>query len=101
MWDCHGLEAVQPVPDPAMATWARLTNTKPPQPPNLLHWRLRAQFNPQRYYEIWIFDADSGIDVDHIRQWFESTPQMAADRIRAIGHCFYSNRAREENTVIR
>ena len=100
MWDCHGLETVQIVPDPALTTFARLANRPPPEVPNILHWRLRAQFNSQRHYEIWILSADPGIDCDDIRAWFDHDPQAAADRVREIGHCFYSNRATTSEKIV-
>lgn len=100
MWDCHGLEAVAVLPDPALATWARLQNQEPPQPPNLLHWKLRAQFNPQRHYEIYLFDVAPGIGKDDIVDWFAAAPQAAADRVREIGHCFYSNRAPAADKIL-
>ena len=101
MWDCHGLEAVEAVPEPADTTFALLKGVEPPRPPNILHWQLRARFNPQRHYEIYIITATPGIDSDDIREMFDANPQTAADTIRRIGHKFYSDRAREDRVVIR
>ena len=66
MWDCNGLEAVEQLPDPAETTFALLKGTKPPEYPNILHWRLRAQFNTQRHYEIYVFETVKGITKDDI-----------------------------------
>ena len=101
MWDCHGLEALEAVPDPALATFALLQNKEPPKPPNIMHWELRARYNSQRHYEIYIITATPGITEDDIREMFEANPQAAADTIRKIGHCFYSNRAKMDDIVIR
>lgn len=101
MWDCTGLEAVVRVPDPADTTFALLKGVEPPNFPNLNHWRLRAQYNPQRHYEIYIISADEGIDIEDIRGMFEASPQTAADTIRNIGHKFYSDRAQDARVVIR
>jgi hypothetical protein len=101
MWDCNGLEAVARVPDPADTTFALLKNTEPPRPPNIMHWQLRARYNSQRHYEIYIITADPGIGEDDIRNMFENDPQSAADTIRRIGHCYHSDRRAEDQIVIR
>ena len=92
MWDCNGLEAVERVPNPADRTFALLKGVEPPRPPNIMHWELRARYNSQRHYEIYIITADSGITEDDIRDMFEADPQSAADTIRRIGEKYYSDR---------
>lgn len=101
MWDCHGLEAVAKVPDPADHTFAVLANKPKPAMPNINMWELRARYNPQRNYEIYIITATPGIGENDIRNMFEADPQGAADTIRKIGHKFYSDRRVEERIVIR
>ena len=101
MWDCHGLEAIEAVPEPAETTFALLKGVEPPPPPNILHWQLRARYNSQRHYEIYIITAAPGIDRDDIVSMFEANPQSAADTIRRIGHQYYSDRAQEDRVVIR
>jgi hypothetical protein len=101
MWDCHGLEACERVPNPADTTFALLKGVEPPQPPNILHWQLRARYNSQRHYEIYIITATPGINEDDIRAMFDANPQHAADTIRRIGHQYYSDRAQEDRVVIR
>ena len=61
----------------------------------------RARFNPQRHYEIYQVSATDGITADDIRDMFESSPQMAADTIRQLGHCYFSDREQEDRVVIR
>ena len=100
MWDCHGLEAVQHIPDLKLTTFALLTDTEPPAMPNLAHWRLRAQFNSQRYYEIYLLSAEPGISVDDIREMFEADPQTAADTCRRLGQVFYSDRNQNHKVAI-
>ena len=99
MWDCYGLEACERVPNPADTTFALLKNETPPQPPNILHWELRARYNSQRHYEIYIITATPGITEEDIREMFEANPQAAADTIRRIGHCFYSDRETKERAI--
>ena len=101
MWDCHGLEAIQRVPDPADTTFALLKDEKPPEVPNIMHWQLRARYNSQRHYEIYIFESQPGIEQEDIVKMFESNPQHAADSIRRIGYCYYSDRAKKDRVVIR
>ena len=101
MWDCHGLEALARVPEPADTTFALLQSKKAPDMPNIMHWKLRARANSQRHYEIYTFSVESGIGADDIREMFEANPQMAADTIRRIGHQIYSDRATEDRVVIR
>ena len=101
MWDCHGLEACARVPDPADTTFALLKGSKLPELPNIEHWRLRARYNTQRHYEIYIITAIPGIDTDDVVAMFEANPQHAADTIRRIGHCYYSDRAKQDQIVIR
>jgi hypothetical protein len=100
MWDCNGLEAVEQLPDDSDTTFALLKGTEPPKPPNIMHWRLRAQFNTQRHYEIYVFDTVKGITKDDIVEMFEASPQTAADTIRRIGTVFYSDRATEKAVIV-
>jgi hypothetical protein len=101
MWDCYGLEAVARIPDPADTTFALLKGVEPPKGPNINHWLLRARFNTQRNYEIYIITATPGISEDDIREMFENDPQSAADTIRRIGQKYHSDRAQEDRVVIR
>jgi hypothetical protein len=101
MWDCHGLEAVARIPDPADRTFALLKGVEPPAMPNINMWELRARFNTQRNYEIYLITATPGITADDIRDMFEANPQASADTIRRIGQCVHSDRAQEDKIVIR
>ena len=101
MWDCNGLEAVEQLPDPAETTFALLKGVEPPKPQfNIMHWRLRAQFNTQRHYEIYVFDATKGITKDDIVEMFEASPQTAADTIRRIGTVFHSDRQTQKAAIV-
>jgi hypothetical protein len=101
MWDCNGLEAVEQLPDDAETTFALLKGTEPPKPQfNIMHWRLRAQFNSQRHYEIYVFEATKGITTEDIRDMFEASPQTAADTIRRIGTVFHSDRQTQKAAIV-
>ncbi len=99
MWDCYGLESVARVPDPADRTFALLKGVEPPAMPNINMWELRARFNPQRNYEIYLITATPGIDEDDIRDMFERDPQGSADTIRRIGQKFVSYRDTTERVI--
>jgi len=99
MWDCYGLEAVVRLPDPADTTFALLKGVEPPKMPNLNHWELRARFNTQRNYEIYIVTATPGITEDDIAGMFTADPQSAADTIRRIGHKYVSYRETSERLI--
>ena len=99
MWDCYGLEAVAKIPDPADTTFALLQNKKPPECPNIHHWALRARFNPQRNYEIYLITATPGISEDDIRDMFEADPQSSAETIRRIGHRYLDHRESQERVI--
>ena len=100
MWDCNGLEAVEQLPDPAETTFALLKGTEPPKPPNIMHWRLRAQFNTKRNYEIYVFEATKGITAEDIRDMFDASPQTAVDTIRRIGTVFHSDRQTQKAAIV-
>ena len=100
MWDCNGLEAVQAVPDPALATFAVLQGQEPPRTPNINMWALRARFNTQRNYEIYIVTATPEITREDIVSMFEADPQTAADTIRRLGQKFYSDRDTQTRAIV-
>ena len=74
MWDCNGLEAAVNITDiNQQRMWAALKGedlTKVRAEPNLMHWRLRAQANSQRHYEIYLVEIDNSITVDDIVEAF-------------------------------
>ena len=102
MWDCTGLEYIGDITadDQRMIVESLRGNNSPRRAlANPYHLRLRAQFNPQRHYEIYIVEATDGITEADIRDMFEADPQTAADTIRRIGHKYYSDRV-ESNRVL-
>ena len=96
MWDCNGLECVAEIADiDKKKVWGLLKGQdirKIAPSPNLLHWQLRAQFNPQRFYEIYIIEVQEDITSSDIRDAFDASPQTKVDTIRRIGHKVYSDR---------
>lgn len=103
MWDCNGLEVCCDVTQAQQRTvWEKLKGELPSESgiPNLGHLKLRAQYNTQRHYEIYIVDAVEGITADDIRYMFDDNPQYAADTIRRIGTCFHSDRATSKPVIV-
>ena len=104
MWDCHGLEyLVDITEDEQRVTWERLkgNDTVRHAYANPQHLILRARYNSQRHYEIYTFSAQAGITADDLKKMFNDNPQVAADTIRKVGHCIYSDRVKEDQIVIR
>jgi hypothetical protein len=102
MWDCNGLEAAVNVDDiQRQRTWAALKGQdhKRIPAPNLLMWRMRAQANPQRHYEIYLISVEDDVSVTDICAAFKSNPQIMADTVRRIGHRFYSDRVPEQVSI--
>ncbi len=95
MWDCHGLEAIVDVTQAQHQRLLDILGDKEKDHysiPNLMHWKLRAQFNSQRHYEIYLLEAQDGITAQDIKQAFDEDPQTIVDTIRKIGHCYHSDR---------
>ena len=102
VWDNTGLEYIGDITlDEQQRTWAALKGEELKYTiPNLEHLKLRARYNSQRHYEIYIVSATDGITADDIRDMFEANPQLAADTIRRHGHCLYSDRASKDKILI-
>ena len=100
MWDCHGIEAISEIVDPALKTWAVLANKPVPRENfNLEHWKLRARYNSQRHYEIYAIGVDGSITREDIVDMFKTNPQYAADLIRARGEKIYSDRRSADEKI--
>jgi hypothetical protein len=103
MWDCYGLEVCCDVTAAQQKTmWEKLKGELPSESgiPSLGHLKLRAQYNTQRHYEIYIVDAVEGITAEDIRAMFNANPQEAADTIRRLGSCFHSDRATTKPVIV-
>lgn len=102
MWDQQGLEYVGDYTEYSQGKmWADLKGEKPKaQFPNLMHLVLRARYNSQRHYEIYLINAEEGITADDIAGMFRNDPQGAADIIRERGYKYYSDREDRKRVVI-
>ena len=102
MWCCEGLEYVGDITlDQQASTWAALQNREHRSAiPNLMHLELRARYNSQRFYEIYLVEATAGITEQDIRDLFEADPQAAADLIRSRGTHIFGQSAGQQRQVI-
>lgn len=107
-WDCYGLEACVDITEDVgrgndfekESLFQRIAN--PNEEPHNEHvmklnkmihmMQLRARFNPQRNYEIYMLNAKKGVSKADIEQWFQDSPQAAVDRVREIGIQLLSHR---------
>jgi hypothetical protein len=62
---------------------------------------LRARFNSQRHYEIYLFTAVDSMSEDDVREFADDTPQEFANWVRE-NHvkCIYNDRKKEKTQVI-
>jgi len=101
MWCNEGLECVSDITaDKYNALITRLRGEEFIPKHNLFHMRLRAQYNLQRHYEIYLIGVDDEIEEQDIKEMFEANPQSAADTIRERGQCFYSDRLDRSEQLI-
>lgn len=101
MWCNEGLECVIDVTaDKYNALITRLRGEEFIPRHNLFHMRLRAQYNPQRHYEIYFVGVDDEIEEQDITEMFAASPQTAADTIRERGECFYSDRVGNQAVIV-
>jgi len=103
MWDCYGLETAFSISDlEQQRMWAMLKGEDPnkiPLPLSIAAYKIRAQANMQRHYELYILETTDDISVDDIVQSFEKAPQQMAKRIREIGHCLCDYRMKRDKEV--
>ena len=109
-WDCNGFECIEDITAEHPDEWAKtnLFNTiKNPTTPvvsPLMHqvsaMMMRARFNSQRNYEIYVFTAQDSVDKESVREWAETQPQAAADWIRLNHTTKLFGSSRSNNPVI-
>ena len=103
VWDQLGLECcIDVTEDQQRRMWQTLKSEPVSETavPNYNHLLLRARVNSQRHYEIYSVEATDGITAEDIREMFQASPQTAADTIRRLGHCLYSDRAQKDRVLI-
>jgi len=106
-WDNMGIESIVPISQYEhieQQNLIRILSEKPTikNPLNGVVRSLlfRAQFNPQRHYEIYAIDCDESMDQEFWREQWEEYPQTTAELIRERGHKLYSDRANTKQIKI-
>ena len=102
MWDCYGLEYLYNLTEFEEAqTWSVLMEEESPvEPPiDIRNLILRAQFNEQRNYEIYVFEADVAIDRKAIEYQFKHIPQSIVDLIRVQGYKILDAKRTRETVI--
>jgi hypothetical protein len=60
---------------------------------------MRARYNSQRHYEVYLITADDEISDSDIREMFESDPQSSAETIRRIGVKLFDDRPTQKQVI--
>jgi hypothetical protein len=90
-WDCNGVEFFEEITEHHPDRWAEqflfdtIKASKRVEKKmgfNLEMLKMRARFNSQRHYEIYVFTSDDEIGPDEITEWFTVDPQGFADWVR-------------------
>jgi len=109
-WDCHGVETFVNITDWHPDRWAEANLFDSIRegkiqskafPVNVSALLLRARFNTQRNYEVYVFTADDTVEESEIKLWFEQDPQAFVDWVRENHSSkLWDDRARPKDRVI-
>ena len=110
MWDCNGLECLQDISEYHPDNWDKnqlmgVMMGKPyktaPIHRDITQMVLRAKFNPQRNYEIYIQQTAPEITAKDFSSAFNDNPQFWADYIREHHSVkIYDDRQRTEKKIV-
>lgn len=90
-WDREGFECLEDITGRHPDTWEKgqlieALKGHSPQPNPLAaqigHMKLRARFNSQRCYEIYVFTTEDDIEFKTVEDWMIADPQSLVDWIR-------------------
>ncbi len=91
MWDCEGFECLEDITLRHPDTWDKAQvfealkgHTPQPNPlaQQIAHMKLRARFNSQRCYEIYVFTMGDDVEFKDVEDWMIADPQSLVDWIR-------------------
>ena len=110
MWDSNGLETLQDISEYHPDNWDKnqllgvmmgKAYKKAPIHAQITQMVLRAKFNPQRNYEIYIQQSAPEITAKDLAAAFNDNPQFWADYVREHHSVkIYSDRAKKGSRVI-
>lgn len=108
MWNAHGIESIVPITQyedqHKLDMWNILKDDKRKKNPLddiIMGMKLRAQFNTVRSYEIYAMDCDEGITKEDLFDFWNTSPQAAADLTREKGVRIFSDRNKTRPQLIR
>ncbi len=92
-WDSTGVEHIEDITKFHPDIWARtqlfeaiktgeMDETAEKLTSLVTNLKLRARFNSQRHYEIYIFTSSPDMELEDIKAWILSDPQGFADWVR-------------------
>jgi hypothetical protein len=96
LFDNEGLDTLVPWTDIAqdrMITKLSGGQIKSQNPQHIVsRIMMRAQFNPQRFPEVWTYQTDTDLPYDQMREMWNSDPQHMADLVRSKGDQLYGDK---------
>lgn len=96
-WDCLGFETIQDITGYENKKLLADIKGEPFEHPLNLHAMiLRAQFNPQRSPEIWLFTTTGEITQEDLIQIANDTPQYLVDLIREKGNSIFKSATQKQ-----
>jgi len=106
-WDMYGIESIIPIKEYEFWDQEHLIHLlgggetkRNPLNSIIQSLILRAQFNPQRYYEIYAVSCDESCTPKFWKEQWENFPQETANIIRERGHKLYSSRIEKDKIKI-
>jgi len=106
MWSQEGLECIIPIDDSQrlqdcvnVLAGEKVKSYEERIGQTLHYMEMRARFNPQRYYEIYLLTTTDGIGEKEIQEMFDDSPQGAVDIIREKGTRLYGERANKRAVI--
>lgn len=98
MWCNEGLECLINVSEKEKENIVSVLKEEPvPHTNPIQHMILRAKFNAQRHYEIYLFESE--IEEEEIINMFDTDPQIIVDAIRNVGNKIYSDRLGKKSVI--
>jgi hypothetical protein len=109
-WDCNGVEFFEEITEHHPDNWAKnylfdsIKESKKVSNPmgfSLQALTLRARFNSQRHYEIYVFTSEDDIGPNEIEKWFSDDAQGFADWVRGNhSHKIWDDRVKEKPAIV-
>ena len=90
-WDREGFECLEDITSKHPDSWDKeqvfeaLKGNTPQRNPlaqQIEHMKLRARFNQQRCYEIYVFSTEDTIEFKDVEDWMIADPQSLVDWVR-------------------